>query len=71
MASAWGGLILCPGGITQTCDFTLTVPGEAFDLMYSATRTALNDRFAARTDPAHLVMTLVGPQEETTILDKF
>ena len=45
--------------------------GEAFDLMYSATRTALNDRFAALTDPAHLMMTLVGPQEETTIFDNF
>ena len=45
--------------------------GDAFDLMYSATRTALNDRFAKLTDPAHLMMTLVGPQEETTILDNF
>ena len=39
--------------------------------MYSATRTALNDRFTALTDPAHLMMTLVGPQEETTMFDNF
>ena len=45
--------------------------GEAFDLMYSATRTALNDRFLELTNPTHLMMTLVGPQEQTTILDKF
>ena len=45
--------------------------GEAFDLMYSATRTALNDRFVALTDPAHLKMTLVGPQEEMTTFDNF
>ena len=45
--------------------------GEAFDLMYSATRTALNDRFAELTDPAHLKITLVGPQEEMTFLDNF
>ena len=45
--------------------------GEAFDLMYSATRTALNEQFLSLTDPAHLMITLVGAQEETTILDKF
>ena len=45
--------------------------GEAFDLMYSATRNALNDRFAVLTDPARLVMTLVSPQEEMTIFDNF
>ena len=45
--------------------------GEAFDLMYSATNNALNDRFAMLTDPARLVMTLVSPQEEMTIFDNF
>lgn len=43
----------------------------AVDLMYSATRNALNDRFAMLTDPDCLLMTLVGPQEEVTIFDNF
>ena len=45
--------------------------GEAFDLMYSATRAALDGRFVSLTDPTHLMMTLVGPQGQTTILDNF
>ena len=45
--------------------------GEAFDLMYSATRTALNDSFLDLSDPNYLRMTLVGPQGQTTILDNF
>jgi predicted acylesterase/phospholipase RssA len=44
---------------------------EAFDLMYSATRTALNDSFLELSDPDCLMMTLVGPQGQTTILDDF
>ena len=44
---------------------------EAFDLMYSATRTALNDSFLELSDPNDLRMTLVGPQGQTTILDNF
>ena len=45
--------------------------GAAFDLMYSATSTALKEQFSTLTDPAHLMMTLVGPQGQTTILDNF
>ena len=45
--------------------------GTAFDLMYSATRTALNDSFLDLSDPNDLRMTLVGPQGQTTILDDF
>jgi hypothetical protein len=45
--------------------------GTAFDLMYSATRTALNDRFLDLSDPNYLRMTLVGPEGETTRLDNF
>jgi NTE family protein len=45
--------------------------GTAFDLMYSATRTALNDSFLDLSDPNYLRMTLVGPQGQTTILDDF
>ncbi len=45
--------------------------GEAFDLMYSATRTALNDNFLDLSDPNYLRMTLVGPQGQTTIRDDF
>ena len=44
---------------------------EAYDLMYSATRTTLNDSFLELSDPNYLVMTLVGPQGQTTILDNF
>jgi len=45
--------------------------GTAFDLMYSATRTALNDSFLDLSDPNYLRMTLVGPQGQTTLLDNF
>jgi predicted acylesterase/phospholipase RssA len=45
--------------------------GKAFDLMFSATSTALNDQFLDLTDPGHLKMTLVSPEGEMTILDKF
>ena len=45
--------------------------GEAFDLMYSATCTALNDSFLDLSDPNYLRMTLVGPQGQTTIRDDF
>jgi predicted acylesterase/phospholipase RssA len=45
--------------------------GEAFDLMYAATRKALNDKFIELTDPNALKMTLVGPTGETKIRDDF
>jgi predicted acylesterase/phospholipase RssA len=45
--------------------------GDAFDLMYSATHTALKDRFFELTEPEHLSMTLVGPRGETTVTDQF
>jgi hypothetical protein len=45
--------------------------GEAFDLMYSATRKALNDKFMELTDPNDLKMTLVGPTGETKTRDDF
>jgi NTE family protein len=45
--------------------------GEAFDLMYSATCTALNDKFLDLSDPNDLRMTLVGPQGQTSIRDDF
>jgi NTE family protein len=44
---------------------------EAFDLMHSATRTALNDNFLELSDPNYLRMTLVGPQGQMTIRDDF
>ena len=65
---------ICPGAplSINTAEFWKPEEaGKAFDLMYSATRTALNEQFLALTDPDRLIMTLVGPQEETTILDKF
>jgi predicted acylesterase/phospholipase RssA len=45
--------------------------GSAFDLMHSATRTALNDSFLDLSDSNALRMTLVGPQGQTTIRDDF
>jgi hypothetical protein len=44
---------------------------EAFDLTYSETRTTLNDSFLELSDPNDLMMTLVGPQGQTTILEDF
>jgi NTE family protein len=45
--------------------------GTAFELMYSATRTALNDRFLELSDPNEFIMTLVGPEGQTKRLYDF
>jgi len=45
--------------------------GKAFDLMYSATRTVLNDNFITLTNPNRLRMTLIGPQGQAKILEDF
>jgi predicted acylesterase/phospholipase RssA len=57
----------------STAEFWKTTEaGEAFDLMYAATREALNDKFMELTDPNDLKMTLVGATGEKKIInDKF
>jgi predicted acylesterase/phospholipase RssA len=44
---------------------------EAFELMYTATRTELSQRFEELTDPTWLRMTLVAPQGERLTIDEF
>lgn len=54
----------------NTAEFWKTTEaGEAFDLMYAATREGLNDRFMELTDPNDLKMTLVGPTGEKRIIN--
>jgi predicted acylesterase/phospholipase RssA len=43
----------------------------AFALMYKVTKTELDERFEALTDPNWLMMTLVGPQGGRNVLDDF
>ena len=40
--------------------------GEAFDLMYSATKSELDEHFREATDPNRIHITLVGPCGERT-----
>jgi len=45
--------------------------GQAFELMYAATRYELAENFTQNTDPNWVRMTLVGPQGERTWTDDF
>ncbi len=45
--------------------------GQAFELMYAATKYELGERFKEDTDPNWLRMTLVSPQGERTWVDDF
>jgi predicted acylesterase/phospholipase RssA len=48
-----------------------TEASEAFHLMYSVTKTELDERFEELTDPNWLMMTLVAPQGARTVVDDF
>jgi predicted acylesterase/phospholipase RssA len=51
----------------STTEFWKTVEaGEAFDLMYSATKSELDEHFREATDPNRIHITLVGPCGERT-----
>jgi len=45
--------------------------GEAFDRMYSATKSELQDRFEQDTNPEWIRMTLVSPEGERSYFDDF
>ncbi len=45
--------------------------GEAFDLMYAATKAELQDRFEEHTDPNWIRITIVNPQGERRWKDDF
>jgi len=45
--------------------------GEAFDLMYEATKHELEENFERDTDPSWIRMTLVSPLGERTYFDDF
>ena len=48
-----------------------TEASEAFHLMYSVTKTELDERFEELSNPNWLMMTLVAPQGGRTVVDDF
>lgn len=55
-----------------TADFWKSrAAGEAFDLLYAATRNELRENFEEDTDPGWIRMTRVGPTGERTHFDDF
>jgi len=66
--------VICPEQplVINTAEFRKTrEAGEAFDLMYAATKAELTDRFGEHTDPNWIRMTLDNPQGERRRKDDF